>query len=193
MPQSKQNPNVMETGSRIETARLVIRPFTIDDAAFVLELVNDPAWIQHIGDRGVRSLADAREYLSKGPLASYARNGFGFNLVQLKSTGEPIGGCGLIKREMLNDVDLGFAFLSRFRGLGYAEEAARAMLENAQQVLGFDRIVAVVAPANTRSIALLQKLGFTYESSIHLTPDDPEEISLFVWQKSRLPPDQDLP
>lgn len=183
----------METGSRIETARLVIRPFTIDDAAFVLELVNDPAWIQHIGDRGVRSLADAREYLSKGPLASYARNGFGFNLVQLKSTGEPIGGCGLIKREMLNDVDLGFAFLSRFRGLGYAEEAARAMLENAQQVLGFDRIVAVVAPANTRSIALLQKLGFTYESSIHLTPDDPEEISLFVWQKSRLPPDQDLP
>jgi RimJ/RimL family protein N-acetyltransferase len=193
MPQSKQNPNVMETGSRIETARLVIRPFTIDDGAFVLELVNDPAWIQHIGDRGVRSLADAREYLSKGPLASYARNGFGFNLVQLKSTGEPIGGCGLIKREMLNDVDLGFAFLSRFRGLGYAEEAARAMLENAQQVLGFDRIVAVVAPANTRSIALLQKLGFTYESSIHLTPDDPEEISLFVWQKSRLPPDQDLP
>jgi len=192
MPQSKQNPNVMETGSRIETARLVIRSFTIDDAAFVLELVNDPAWIQHIGDRGVRSLADAREYLSKGPLASYARNGFGFNLVQLKSTGEPIGGCGLIKREMLSDVDLGFAFLSRFRGWGYAEEAARAMLENAQQVLGFDRIVAVVAPANTRSIALLQKLGFTYESSIHLTPDDPKEISLFVWQKSRLPPDQDL-
>jgi ribosomal-protein-alanine N-acetyltransferase len=180
MLQRKQNPNVMETASRIETARLVIRPFTIHDAAFVLELVNDPAWLEHIGDRGVRTSADARAYLRKGPLASYARNGFGFNLVELKSTGEPIGGCGLIKRETLTGVDLGFAFLPQFRGMGYAEEAARATLENARQILGLDRIVAVVSPANTRSIALLQKLGFTYEKSLHLTPDDPDEIDLFV-------------
>jgi [ribosomal protein S5]-alanine N-acetyltransferase len=180
MPQRKENPNVMETASRIGTARLVIRPFTIDDAAFVLELVNDPAWLEHIGDRGVRTLADARAYLDKGPLASYTRNGFGFSLVELKSTGEPVGACGLIKRETLTDVDLGFAFLPQFRGMGYAEEAARATLENARQILGFDRIVAVVSPANTRSISLLQKLGFTYEKSLHLTPDDPDEIDLFV-------------
>jgi RimJ/RimL family protein N-acetyltransferase len=152
----------------------------MDDAGFVLELLNDPAWLQHIGDRGVRTLADARAYLRKGPLASYARNGFGFNLVELKSTGEPIGGCGLIKRETLADVELGFAFLPQFRGIGYAEEAARATLKNARQLLGFERIVAVVAPENTRSIGLLRKLGFSYERSLRLAPDDPDEISMFV-------------
>ena len=166
--------------SRIETERLILRQFTMYDAGFVLELVNDPAWLQHIGDRGVRKLADARAYLRKGPLASYARNGFGFNLVELKSTGEPIGGCGLIKRETLTDVDLGFAFLPQFRGMGYAEEAARATLKNARQVLGFDRIVAVVSPENTRSIGLLRKLGFTYERSLRLAADDPDDISIFV-------------
>jgi ribosomal-protein-alanine N-acetyltransferase len=87
----------METMSRIETQRLVLRQFTTDDAAFVLQLVNDPAWIRHIGDRGVRTLADARSYLIKGPLASYAQNGFGFSLVELKLTGEAIGACGIIK------------------------------------------------------------------------------------------------
>lgn len=166
--------------SRIETERLILRQFAMDDAGFVLELVNDPAWLQHIGDRAVRTLADARAYLRKGPLASYARNGFGFNLVELKSTGEPIGGCGLIKRETLADVDLGFAFLPQFRGIGYAEEAARATLENARQLLGFQRIVAVVSPENTRSIGLLRKLGFSYERSLRLAPDDPDEISMFV-------------
>jgi RimJ/RimL family protein N-acetyltransferase len=166
--------------SRIETERLILRQFTIDDAAFVLELVNDPAWLRHIGDRGVRTLADARAYLRKGPLASYARNGFGFNLVELKSTGEPIGGCGLIKRETLADVELGFAFLPQFRGIGYAEEAARATLKNARHVLGFERIVAVVSPENTRSVRLLRKLGFNYERSLRLAPDDPDEISMFV-------------
>ena len=166
--------------SRIETDRLILRQFAMDDAGFVLELLNDPAWLQHIGDRGVRTLADARAYLRKGPLASYARNGFGFNLVELKSTGEPIGGCGLIKRETLADVELGFAFLPQFRGIGYAEEAARATLKNARQLLGFERIVAVVAPENTRSIGLLRKLGFSYERSLRLAPDDPDEISMFV-------------
>lgn len=170
----------METMSRIETERLVLRQFTTDDAAFVLQLVNDPAWIQHIGDRGVRTLADARSYLIKGPLASYAQNGFGFSLVELKSTGEAIGACGMIKRETLADVDLGFAFLPKFRGMGYAEEAARATLKSARRVLGVDRIVAIVSPANERSIALLQKLGFIYERTLHLTPEDPEEVSLFA-------------
>lgn len=174
---------------RIETERLILRQFTTDDAAFVLELVNDPAWLQHIGDRGVRTLADARAYLSKGSLASYAQNGFGLNLVELKSTGEPIGECGLIKRETLTDVDLGFAFLPQFRGMGYAEEAARATLKNARQILGLDRIVAIVSPENARSIVLLRKLGFRYEKSLHLTPEDPEEISLFVSQRSGLRPD----
>jgi RimJ/RimL family protein N-acetyltransferase len=166
--------------NRIETERLILRQFAMDDGGFVLELVNDPAWLLHIGNRGVRTLADARAYLRKGPLASYARNGFGFNLVELKSTGEPIGGCGLIKRETLADVELGFAFLPQFRGMGYAEEAARATLKNARQLLGFERIVAVVSPENTRSIGLLRKLGFSYERSLRLAPDDPDEISMFV-------------
>jgi RimJ/RimL family protein N-acetyltransferase len=161
----------------LETPRLKMRRFSLDDAAFVFELVNDPAWLTHIGDRNVKSLEDARGYLRKGTLAMYERLGFGMYVVALKESGEPVGTCGLIQREGLDDVDLGFAFLPRFRGQGFAVESAKAVLEHAT-ALGLKRIVAIVSAANQPSIRVLEKIGLTFERTVKL-PNDEEELLLY--------------
>ena len=157
--------------SILETERLFLRQFTADDAAFILELVNEPSFIQNIGDRGVRTLSDAVKYIEAGPVTSYARNGFGLYLVQLKESGESIGMCGLIKRAALEDVDIGYAFLPKFWSKGYAVEAASAAKEQARG-LGLKRLVAIVDPANTGSIRVLEKLGLVFEKWIKLSADD---------------------
>ena len=161
----------------LETERLTLRQFTADDAPFILELVNEPSFIQNIGDRGVRSLADAVKYIETGPIASYARNGFGLYLVQLKESGESIGMCGLIKRETLDDVDIGYAFLPKFWLKGYAVESALAVKEQARN-LGLKRLVAITDPANAGSIRVLEKIGLTFEKMIRLSADD-IELKLF--------------
>jgi len=161
----------------LETERLTLRQFTADDASFILELVNEPSFIQNIGDRGVRSLADAVKYIETGPVISYARNGFGLYLVQLKESGESIGMCGLIKRPALDDVDIGYAFLPKFWSKGYAVEAALAVKEQARS-LGLKRLVAITDPANTGSIRVLEKLGFTFEKMVRLSAED-IELKLF--------------
>jgi RimJ/RimL family protein N-acetyltransferase len=155
-----------------------LRQFTSDDAPFILELVNEPSFIQNIGDRGVRSLADATKYIETGPIASYARNGFGLYLVALKESGESIGMCGLIKREALDDVDIGYAFLPKFWSKGYAVESALAVKEQAH-ALGLERLVAIVDPANAGSIRVLEKIGLTFETMIRLATDD-IELKLFA-------------
>jgi RimJ/RimL family protein N-acetyltransferase len=162
----------------IETERLTLRQFTAEDAGFILALVNEPSFIQNIGDRGVRTAADAVNYLENGPIASYSRNGFGLWLVALKESGESIGMCGLIKREALEDVDMGYALLPRYWSRGYAVESARGVMEYAKGIVGLKRIVAIVDPANAGSIRLLEKVGFTYESMTRLSADD-IELRLF--------------
>ena len=149
----------------LETARLALRHLTPADSAFILELVNDPDWLRFIGDRGVRTLADARAYIEKGPMKLYECLGFGLDVVALRN-GMPIGLCGLIKRDSLEDVDIGFAFLPAFRGRGYANEAACAVRDYAIEVLALERIVAITAPENDASARLLERLGFTYEKTI---------------------------
>ena len=149
----------------LETERLGLRHLEARDAAFILELVNDPDWLRFIGDRNVRSEQDARAYLEKGPMALYARLGFGLYLVALRD-GTPIGMCGLIKRDSLADVDIGFAFLPRFRGQGYAYESAVAARDYGTEVLGLARIVAITDPGNHASSKLLERLGFRYEATI---------------------------
>lgn len=156
----------------LETERLLLRQFSIDDAQFILELVNEPSFIQNIGDRGVRTLADANSYILNGPVASYAKNGFGLYLVALKETGESIGVCGLIKRAGLDDVDIGYAFLPRFWSKGYAIEAARAVKEYARDPIGLKRLVAIVDPTNEGSIRVLEKLGMRFEKMVRLSADD---------------------
>lgn len=158
----------------IETDRLILRHLTVDDAAFILELVNDPAWLRFIGDRGVRTLEDARAYILKGPVASYAQHGFGLDLVERKADGVPIGMCGLIKRDTLDDIDVGFAFLPQYCAQGYGYEAAAATLAHGRKTFGLKRIVAITAPDNTGSIRLLEKLGFRFEKMIRFAPDQPE-------------------
>jgi len=167
----------------LETQRLILRRFELEDAAFILELVNDPAWLEHIGDRNVRTLEDARGYLRKGALDMYERVGFGMYVVTLKSSGESIGTCGLIKRETLDDVDIGFAFLPQFRGQGFALESAAATLEHGKSAHGLRRIVAIVSPANQRSIRILERIGLKFERAIRL-PGDEEEISLYAYESS---------
>src|SRR4051812_28053941 len=161
----------------IETARLRLRHMTVpDDVAFVLDLLNEPGFLQYIGDKGVRTDEDARRYIENGPRASYARFGFGLYTVVLKASGESTGICGLVKRESLNDVDVGFAFLPQFRGAGYAIEAAAAVVRHGLDVLRLPRIVALTDPANERSIRLLEKLGLRSRGPIVLDGDARETL-----------------
>lgn len=150
----------------IETERLRIRWLYGGDATFILELVNDPDWLRNIGDKGVRDLDDARRYIAEGPVAMYERHGFGLNAVVLKATGEPIGICGILKRDTLDCPDIGFAFLPAHRGRGYAHEAATAVMGHARSVLGLGRIAAVVSPGNDDSVRLLEKLGLRFSHEL---------------------------
>jgi RimJ/RimL family protein N-acetyltransferase len=147
----------------LSTERLVLRWLAAEDADFILELMNDPDWLRFIGDRGIRTADDARGYIAAGPASMYARLGFGLYAVELREGGTPIGICGLVERDWLEAVDLGFAFLPRFRGVGYAREAAAATLDYARTTLGLDRVLAIVSPENEDSVRLLEKLGFTFQ------------------------------
>jgi RimJ/RimL family protein N-acetyltransferase len=163
----------------LETERLLLRQFTAEDAEFILALVNEPSFLQNIGDRGVRTLQDAESYILQGPVASYARNGFGLYLVVLKETHQSIGMCGLIKRESLEDVDIGYAFLPKFWSKGYAVESALAVKAYAKDVIGLKRIVAITDPANEGSIRVLEKIGLRFEKMVRLAEDD-MELKLFA-------------
>ena len=167
----------------LETDRLVLRKLAIEDAESILQLLNDPSFLRFIGDKGVRTLADARKYILEGPRRSYEQFGFGLYLTELKETQVPIGICGLLKRETLDDVDVGFAFLPQFRLQGYAFESASAVLAFGREVVGLNRIVAITNPDNAGSIRVLEKLGLKFERMIKLSEDAPE-IKLFGWETS---------
>jgi RimJ/RimL family protein N-acetyltransferase len=171
----------------LESERLVLREFDLDDAEFILELLNETAFVRCIGDKGVRTRADAREYLEKGPLDSYRRFGFGLYLASLRGDGMPIGMCGLVKREGLADADVGFALLSRYWSRGYAAEAAAAVLDYGRRILNLGRIVAIAKPDNRASLAVLEKIGLKFERMIRLADDGPE-LKLFGPGTPQSPP-----
>lgn len=162
----------------IETARLVLRRLGMCDDAFILELLNEAGFLRFIGDKGVRSLDDARSYMQKGPMDSYERHGFGLYAVCLRE-GTPVGICGLVQRDGLADADVGFAFLMRHWAKGYAAESAAAVLAHARRTLGMRRIVAITSPENAGSIAVLEKIGLKFEGMIRLAEDAPE-LKLFA-------------
>lgn len=163
----------------LETERLALRHLNSADAEFILELLNQPSFIKNIGDKGVRTNADAVRYIQNGPMASYERFGFGLNLVELKGSGVAIGICGLLKRESLQDVDVGFAFLPKFWLKGYAVESASAVMDHGRNVLGIGRIVAITAPDNYGSIKVLEKMGLKFERMMRLSEGE-SEVKLFV-------------
>jgi RimJ/RimL family protein N-acetyltransferase len=167
----------------IQTERLNLRWLENADADFILDLLNQPSWLEYIGDRGVRNLDDARDYINNGPLAMIAQHGFGLYLVELGSSGKAIGLCGLLKRESLDDPDIGFAFLPEYCGQGYAGEAAQACVAYARDEIGLKRLVAITLPNNRNSIRLLTSLGMDYEKDVIL-PHGDELLQLFSRQFS---------
>ncbi|HEU4934763.1 MAG TPA: GNAT family N-acetyltransferase [Pyrinomonadaceae bacterium] len=158
----------------LETERLFLRGFDVADAEFILALLNEPSFLRYIGDKKVRTVEDAVQYILNGPVASYERNGFGLCLVELKETHTPIGMCGLLKREELSDPDIGFAFLPDFWNKGFAFEAATAVLKDARERLKLERVLAITNQDNEASIKLLQKLGLQIERLIKMSTDSAE-------------------
>lgn len=169
----------MTDAALFETERLCLRKFSLDDADFVLEILNEPAFIRFIGDRQVRTTEDARRYIQERVIFSYERNGFAMFRVALKEDDTPIGMCGLVRRDTLEDVDIGFAFLERYWSKGYASESARAVMEYAQNELRIPRVVGIVDPANSGSIRVLEKLGLRFARMVRLSEDD-IELKLFT-------------
>lgn len=163
----------------LETERLIVRHLATEDAEFILQLLNEPSWLRFIGDKGIRTIEGARDYILKGPVEMYSRLGFGLYLVELKEEGVSIGICGLIKRDSLESVDIGFAFLPKFWGRGYAYESASAVIEYGRKTFGLTRLVAITSTDNYVSGRLLEKLGFNFERMIKLAGDS-EEIKLFA-------------
>jgi RimJ/RimL family protein N-acetyltransferase len=164
----------------LTTERLILRQLTLDDAEFIHALTNDPDWIRYIGDRGIHTNDDARAYITKGPVASYAEFGYGLYAVERKGDPAPVGICGLISRPWLDAADIGFAFLPGFRGLGYAHEAATATVDQAK-ALGMTRLVAIVSEDNAASVRLVGKLGMSFERKIAY-PGTDEEVCIYGMQ-----------
>lgn len=163
----------------LETERLRLRWLTLDDAPFIIELVNDPSFIRFIGDKGVRTIADAEKYILNGPVASYEQYGYGLYATELKDDSVPIGICGILKRETLPHPDIGFAFLPAYWKQGYAFEAAVAVMKYARNVLNVDTILAITTPENEASGILLSKIGLNFERLIRLTSES-DEVKLFT-------------
>lgn len=164
--------------SVITTARLRLRQFTLADAPFILRIVNDPSWLRGIGDRGVRSLADAERYLEQGPLAMYQARGHGLWAIEPRAGGGVLGMCGLLWREELADVDLGYALLPEHCGRGYAREAAAACLQHAA-ALGLRRVIAVVNPDNQPSQRVLAAIGMREDGEVSLAG---ARLRRFAWR-----------
>ena len=158
----------------LETERLLVRRLELEDAAFIYELVNEPSWLRYIGDKNVQNITDAQRYIRNGPVEMYDRLGFGLFRVELKKSGDPIGICGFLKRDALEDVDLGFALLPRFWGKGYAFESASAVMSYGETGLGLSRIIAIISCHNLPSARLVEKLGFRFEHMVRLKPGGEE-------------------
>jgi RimJ/RimL family protein N-acetyltransferase len=162
----------------LETERLRLRQFEQTDAAFIIELVNSPGWLEYIGDRNIGTEEQAIVYLENGPIRSYRVNGYGLWLVERKEDGKPVGMCGIINRPMMENPDIGFAFLPRFTGVGYAYEISKATLDFANHQLDIPIISAITVPKNARSIRLIEKLGLTFIREFSF-PDSQEILSLY--------------
>jgi ribosomal-protein-alanine N-acetyltransferase len=152
----------------LETERLVLREVEEADAAFVLELLNSPGFLENIGDRGVRTKDEARSYILERMIGSYREHGFGMWLTLQKLDNTPVGLAGLVRREGLDMPDVGYAFAPRAWGRGYAQEAAAAVLAHARGPLGIPKLAAITTPENFASMAVLRKIGFTFQGMIQL-------------------------
>jgi RimJ/RimL family protein N-acetyltransferase len=170
------------------TARLSLDWLTPEDADFIVKLLNDPQWLTFIGDKAVRTREDAFTYLNTGPLDMYDRLGYGLYRVSLRANDpqadEPIGLCGLVRRDGLDGPDLGFAFLPAGRGRGYALEAAQAVVDHSFSTLALPRILAITLAHNQRSCKLLERLGMAVQGAVRVPADGPDKL-LYVLDNPR--------
>ena len=150
----------------LSTDRLNIREASLDDAAFVLKILNDDAWLKYIGDRNVRTLEDAKNYISSSLISGYQKNGYGMYVVEDKTSSTSLGFCGLVNRPTLENIDIGFAFLTEHCGMGYGYESSKAVLHYALNDLNIKKIVAITLEKNSRSRKLLEKIGLSFEKFI---------------------------
>jgi len=155
----------------LDTERLTLRTIEPGDAAFYYELVTDPTWLEHIGDKGIRSVEGARTAIIDGPCTMQEKYGHSLYVMERKSDGKPLGLCGLIKRDSLPDVDIGYAIRPAYFGQGYTYEAAAAVVQHARVQLRMKRLLGITSPANTSSIKLLEKLGLVFVENKALPPD----------------------
>lgn len=162
----------------LSTERLSLRWFTEDDAALMLAIWNDPAFVRYVGDRGIRTLDEARNALANGILAMYEKHGYGPYRVASLADDEPMGICGLFLRDYLDDPDIGFGLLPEYCRRGYASEAAMAVLGEARRT-GLDRVTAIVSPANAASIGLIEKLGLVREQRLR-PPGEDNDVLLYA-------------
>ena len=162
----------------LETGRTILREITEVDAEFILDLLNQPSFIRYIGDRNVRNVTQARDYIESRFTESYKKFGFGLWAVELKETNQPVGICGFVKRDSLPDADIGFAFLPHYERKGYAYESANGAMEYGRNVLNLKRVLAITSQDNESSGKLLGKLDFKFERLIIL-PGGDEELKLF--------------
>jgi len=164
-----------------QSARLILRHIHVDDAGFLLQLLNDPDFVKYVGDKQVRDLDAAQDYIRLGPAASYEAHGYGLYLVELIDSQAAIGICGLLKRDFLDSPDLGFALMPNYRGLGYGFEAAWLTMELSRDKFELSEIVAFTAIDNNASIKLLEKLGMKYKNMLAL-PGTDHQVSVFIWE-----------
>ena len=143
----------------LATSRLVIEKAVVSDSNFFYRLLNSPSWLQYIGDRGIKSEANARKYIEHSIINSYKKYGYGLFKLIAKEQGEPIGICGFIKRDYLESADIGFAILPEYEGNGYIQEAAQALMEYGKTTLKLHPILAITTEGNTRSRNLLSRIG----------------------------------
>ena len=162
----------------IETERLRLREFDSTDGELIFELLNSQGWLKYIGSRSIATIDDAVNYIETKLQKGYRESGFGFYLVELKATGVKTGMCGLVKREGLDDVDIGFALLPQYENKGYAYESSMAVIQYAKNKLKINKLAAITMPSNFTSVKLLEKLGMKFDKKISL-PGDPEELFLY--------------
>ncbi len=162
----------------IETQRLILKEFTAEDSEFIIELLNSPGWLKYIGSRDIMTQEDAVNYIENRIRRSYLESGFGFYLIEIRANGVKAGMCGLVKRENLEEVDIGFALLPQYENFGYAYESAEAVMNYAKDKLKLHRLAAITVPYNNSSVKLLEKLGMKFEKTINLK-DDPELLMLY--------------
>ncbi|MFT6051416.1 MAG: ribosomal-protein-alanine N-acetyltransferase [Halioglobus sp.] len=175
--------NSQETSMKtLQTPRLIIEPLNTHDAAITMAILNDPDFIAYVGDRGVRSLEDAKSYIVDRLLPHYQEHGYGMTAVRRRDNGETIGMCGLVNRDSLNYIDIGYAFLPSARGEGFALEACQAVMEMGKKEVGLNELAAIISPQNKASQALAVKLGMVLDCMVRLEPGE-DEICLYLWRR----------